>query len=337
MSLFAPACPEQAYFKAGMFGLAGSGKTFTALLWAEGLAKRDGKKIAYVDTEHGTDFYAKRVPERQVHPEAFAFDAVYTKSLARTTEAVREAVASGLYSSIILDSMTHLWEAAIEAYEGKKTKIGSIPMPAWGPIKRPYKELMRMLIDAHLHFFLLGRERMTFEEDSDGELHSAGVSMRAEKETPHDPHITVRMRSVPDPKDSARSLHLAVFTKDRTGILDGRTIANPTYETIAPIVSILGTTQAQSEDPEEVAAADSELIAKQGDRAKVKEEKSKAFLAEFTGKITAAIDAAGLSVVRDEIKKARRYLMEEDLGAIGVLYNARRDLIVKATMPAEVW
>jgi hypothetical protein len=64
-----------------MYGAPGSGKTFSALLIAEGLAKLSGKRIAYVDTDRGTDFYCKAVPGRRVHPEAFDFDALYSQSI----------------------------------------------------------------------------------------------------------------------------------------------------------------------------------------------------------------------------------------------------------------
>jgi len=39
---------EQAALKMGLYGLAGSGKTFTALLIAEGLAKLNGERIFIV-------------------------------------------------------------------------------------------------------------------------------------------------------------------------------------------------------------------------------------------------------------------------------------------------
>src|SRR2546430_9051131 len=47
------------------------------------ISKVRSKRIAYVDTERGTDFYAQEVKDRQVHPAAFDFDALYTKSIDR--------------------------------------------------------------------------------------------------------------------------------------------------------------------------------------------------------------------------------------------------------------
>jgi pantothenate kinase-related protein Tda10 len=71
MSGFRKAKAEQAALKIGIYGPPGSGKTFTSLLLAEGLARVSGKRIAYVDTEHGTDFYCQAVPARKLHPRVW--------------------------------------------------------------------------------------------------------------------------------------------------------------------------------------------------------------------------------------------------------------------------
>jgi pantothenate kinase-related protein Tda10 len=64
MAGFQKAKAEQAALKIGIYGPPGSGKTFTSLLMAEGLAQATKRRVAYVDTEHGTDFYCKAVPMR---------------------------------------------------------------------------------------------------------------------------------------------------------------------------------------------------------------------------------------------------------------------------------
>jgi KaiC/GvpD/RAD55 family RecA-like ATPase len=141
MAGFRKATPEQAALKMALYGPPGSGKTFTTLLVAEGLANLLGKKVALVDTERGSDFYCQSVPSRLVHPEAFVFDALYTRSL---TEVLTECkrLKPEEYGVVIIDSITHLWESAKAAYSGKTTKVGSIPLHAWAKIKAPYKDLM---------------------------------------------------------------------------------------------------------------------------------------------------------------------------------------------------
>src|SRR6516225_1745532 len=87
---------QKAALKMALYGPAGSGKTFTALLLAEGLAQHTGKRVAFIDTEFGTAFYGQAVRERGVHPQAFDFDTMYTKSITQSLDAVRG-----------LDSATH--------------------------------------------------------------------------------------------------------------------------------------------------------------------------------------------------------------------------------------
>jgi pantothenate kinase-related protein Tda10 len=68
MAGFRKAKAEQAALKIGLYGPPGSGKSFTSLLLAEGLVKNTGKRIAFVDTERGTDFYGGVRLRRHLHP-----------------------------------------------------------------------------------------------------------------------------------------------------------------------------------------------------------------------------------------------------------------------------
>lgn len=195
MTPFRKAKAEQAAIKCGLYGPSGSGKTFTSLLFAEGLAQLAGGRCAFVDTERGTDFYCKAVPDRGVHPTAFDFDALYTRSLTETTEAIRQLNPKE-HTVIIVDSITHLWEAARAAYDGRTTSAGTIPFHAWSKIKKPYKELINLLLNCPQHMFICGRQGNEFAEDESGELKRVGVKMKAEGETPYEPHILLRMEAI---------------------------------------------------------------------------------------------------------------------------------------------
>lgn len=256
--LFTKAKSEQSYFKGALYGKAGTGKTLTSLLWAEGLAARDKKRIAYVDTERGTEFYAIDIAERTCHPKAFDFDRLITRSIMDTVEAV-ESIDSTMHSVIVIDSITHLWEAARAAYTGKVMSNGGIPIQAWGTIKKPYKKLMSLLLDGNFHVIICGREGVVMEEDEEGETHVTGSKMKAEGETPHEPHVLGRMR--PERTEDGGYIVKVFFEKDRSGILTGRTIEWPTYATIAPVVNYLnGTIQGKLGTEEENAERDSAAI-----------------------------------------------------------------------------
>lgn len=262
-SPFRKAKAEQAAIKMGLYGPSGSGKTFTSLLMAEGLAKATGKRVAFIDTERGTDFYVKDVPARKVHPGAFDIDTLYSKSITEVLDAVRD-LDSGEHGVLVLDSITHIWEAARQAYSGKETKAGTIPFHAWGKIKKPYKDLINILLSSPMHVIFCGRQGNEFEEDDEsGELKKVGVKMKAEGETPYEPHILLRMESVKNPKEKSATI-TAFAEKDRTGVLAGKVIEWPGFDNIIkPILPLLGDTQAKIESEDETSAKDAERLSEE--------------------------------------------------------------------------
>jgi hypothetical protein len=327
VSLFKKAEPQQAFVKASGYGPPGSGKTFTTLLLAEGLAGADGRRVAYVDTERGTDFYAQPVENRQVHPGAFDFDAVYTRSVREVTQAV-QSLDPTEHSVIVIDSISHLWEASMDAYEGKKTKIDTIPFHAWHGIKKPYKDLIKFLIGAPFHIFILGRQKNVFEDDPDGQTKKVGVTMRAEGETAYEPHICLRHEARVSQKDATQSTYLVYVEKDRTGVLSGRTFANPGFDMIAPILPLLGEKQAPSEDEDARIDNDAETL-RDNEAAKGKKAtKSAEVLAELQTAIASASTVEEIGEVSKLIKKKRRSLTDEHLSALKPLYETKRDEIV---------
>lgn len=257
MAGFRKAKAEQAAMKVGVYGASGSGKTFTSLLMAEGLAKAAKKRVAFVDTERGTDFYVKDVPARQVHPQGFDIDALYSRSLTEVLAEVRR-LDPETYGCVVLDSMTHLWEAARNAYAGKKNGAGQIPFHAWASIKRPYKELMECLLSSPMHVIICGRQGNEYAEDDDGELKMVGHKMKAEGETPYEPHILIRMEGI---RDHGVTHYVAYVEKDRTGVLAGKTIANPNFDSLcAPVMPLLGGAQAKMQSSDDAAAQDADAL-----------------------------------------------------------------------------
>lgn len=259
---FKKAVGEQAALKMGLYGPPGSGKTFTSLLMAEGLAALTGKRIAYCDTEHGTDFYCQAVKTRQVHPAAFDFDAIYTQSITEVLDAVK-SVDGKDYAVLVIDSITHIWQSAIAAYGGKLTKIGTIPMQAWGKIKKPYKDIMTALLSSPMHIIICGRQGVEYATDEEtDELKAVGVKMKAEGETPYEPHILIRMEAIKPKRTNEVAQIIAYAEKDRTGVLAGRSFVNPTFESLcAPLLGLLGASQAQIASGDETAALDAEALA----------------------------------------------------------------------------
>lgn len=307
MAGFRKAKAEQAALKLGLYGPPGSGKTFTSLLLAEGLGKLTSKRVAYIDTERGTDFYCQAVPSRAVHPEAFDFDALYTRSLMEALGSVK-ALKPEEHGVIVLDSVTHLWEAAMQAYAGRQTSIGTIPMHAWGKIKKPYKDLMALLLSLPMHVIICGRQKTVYAEDEETEeLKATGVTMRAEGETPYEPHILIRMESVRPKKTNEVAQIFAYAEKDRTGVLSGRSFQNPNFETICkPLLGLLGSVQAHIATGDEAAVKDAEALQQQD---KERETGSAETLKNFKARIDLVKDHASLKAIGKEITPAVKATM----------------------------
>jgi hypothetical protein len=323
LSLFTKAKSEQAFFKVGLYGKTGSGKTLTSLLWAEGLAARENKRIAYIDTERGTEFYAMEIPERTVHPAAFDFDRLVTRSLMETIEAI-ETLDTSTHGVVVIDSITHLWEAAKAAYTGKMTARGGIPVQAWGSLKKPYKKLMSLFLDGNFHAILCGREGVEMEDDEDGELKVVGTKMKAEGETPHEPHILGRMR--PERDDNGGYIIQVFFEKDRSGILSGRTIQWPNYQTIEPVVAHLnGTSQGKLGTQDDNAEKDAE---RQRIEAEKIEQERTALFTQIRDAIRGAKAIEDLKAAWSLTKGKKTKLGDENLEKLETEKEARKTALV---------
>lgn len=330
MAGFRKAKAEQAAIKMGLYGPPGSGKTFTALLLAEGLAMNSGKRVAYVDTEHGTDFYCKAVPSRPVHPDAFDFDALYTRSITEVLSSVR-GLSSDEYGVVVVDSITHLWESAKAAYTGRMTSIGGIPMQAWGKLKKPYKDLMSALLNSQMHVLILGREGTEYATDEETEeLKAIGKKMKAEGETAYEPHILIRMEAIKPKKTNEIASIVAYVEKDRTGVLSGRSFVNPTFESLCkPIVGLLSGTQAQIATEDETASLDGERIAEE-DRKRT--DTSAALLRTWAAKMDLATSAAELKDIGKQLTpQLKAQMLPTDVSALREKYQERETSITNTT------
>lgn len=335
MSGFRKAKAQQAALKIGFYGAPGSGKTFTSLLVAEGLAKRAGKKVAYVDTERGTDFYSKAVPGRAVHPEAFEFDALYTRSLTEVIDEIK-ALNPDEYAVVVIDSITHLWEAAKAAYAGKTTKIGTIPMQAWNNIKKPYKELMSLILSSPMHVVICGRQGVEYEKNEEtDELNAIGFKMKAEGETAYEPHILIRMEAIKPKRSNELAKIYAYAEKDRTGVLAGKTLENPTFDDLClPLLGLLGGEQARMYSEDEVAVQDAERLAEQE---QTKAEQSAVYLNEFMGRIMLAKDMKMLKEVGKAItKEVKASMLPAHVTQVRDKYQEKETELEKGSRPAAV-
>lgn len=329
MAGFRKAKAEQAALKLGMYGPPGSGKTMTSLMLGEGLGKVCGKRVALIDTEHGSDFYCQAVASRAVHPEAFDFDALYTKSITEMLAAIK-GLKPDEHGVVIVDSMTHVWESCKAAYSGRTTSIGTIPMQAWGKIKKPYKELMALLLSSPMHVIICGRQAVEYETDEETEeLKAIGVKFRGEGETAYEPHILLRMESIKPKKTNEVATIIAYAEKDRTGVLSGRSFMNPTFDTICrPLLPLLGDKQAHVATEGETGNIDAEELTKQDAE---REQVSAQTLKDYSARLTLAKSKDELKAIGKEITpKLKASMLPADVASLREKYQERETEIGRA-------
>jgi AAA domain len=163
---FRPAARENVSLLIGLSGASGSGKTYTGLRLARGIAGEAGR-IALIDTEAGR---AKH------YADQFTFDhgdLVAPFTPARYAQAIAAADAAG-YAVIIVDSASHEWagergvlemqEAELDRMAGSDfKKREACKMASWIKPKHEHKKLIYRLLQIRAHVLLLHRAEPKIE------------------------------------------------------------------------------------------------------------------------------------------------------------------------------
>ncbi len=250
MSLFKKAEMSTAYLKMGIYGEAGSGKTYTASQTAKGLAllleKKFGERpaVMMVDSENGSHFVAPIFEKAGIQ-----LLVAQTRAYADLKVALQEAQAAG--AILLIDSVTHFWDEMREAYlEAKrkrlKTKNARLELPDWNAIKPEWAKFTSLFLNARAHIILCGRAASVYEfqDREDGsrkDMITVGTKMAAEKGLGYEPHLLIEMTSEQLREAGKKKVvrRKATVLKDRSTRLDGQEFVNPKFENFLPHINSL--------------------------------------------------------------------------------------------------
>lgn len=162
MSLtFKKATKEQAKLRLALIGLAGSGKTYSAL--AIGTHLVPGGRVALIDTERGS---------ASLYADHFQFD---TLDLERHdpenyVEAIEAAESAG-YDVIVIDSLSHAWagkDGALEQVDKIAKREGkSNNFTAWRDVTPKHNRLVDAIISCRSHVIVTMRSKMEYALEKD--------------------------------------------------------------------------------------------------------------------------------------------------------------------------
>lgn len=205
MAGFQKAKREKIWIKGLLGGASGSGKTYTGLRVATGIAKKAGGRIAAIDTENGRIKY---------YANEFDFDDMqleepYTPE--KYIEAIDMAVEAG-YKVLIIDSSTHEWKYINEVHD----KMPGNSFTNWGKVKPRHNAFMEKLLQAPIHTIITTRGKDDYVmEDKNGKQvpKKVGVGMQQEKDIEYNYTVTFNL---------SQDTHVAEVMKDNTHLFEGR-------------------------------------------------------------------------------------------------------------------
>jgi AAA domain-containing protein len=159
MITFRPAVRENVSLILGLIGASGSGKTFTAMRLAQGIAGE--KAFAVIDTEAGRALH---------YADRFHFDHADLKSPFRPdayADAIKQADEAG-YPAIVVDSFSHEhagdgglldWhEEELERLaRGDEARRERVKMTAWIKPKGAHRKMIQRLLQVRAHLILCFR------------------------------------------------------------------------------------------------------------------------------------------------------------------------------------
>lgn len=149
---------EGARLVLGVAGISGSGKTYTALQVAWGLANYDSSKIGLLCTENRRGrLYADILVDASGQAHKFKVgDLTPPFSPARYVEAIQAFVAAGV-EVLVIDSVSHEWEGQ-GGCEDIAHAAGS-RNPKWNDAKREHKSFMNAMLQSPVHVIACMRAR----------------------------------------------------------------------------------------------------------------------------------------------------------------------------------
>lgn len=202
---FQKAKREQVWLKVLLSGASGSGKSYSALKMATGIAKKCNSGIAYIGTEGSRNKY---------YANEFDYDLLELEEpfeCEKYMAAIDEAVKAG-YKVLIIDSMTHEWKWLNDVHD----KMPGNSFTNWGKLKPRHHKFIDKVLNSPIHIIATARGKDDWVlEDKNGKQVPKKVGMGQQQDKDISYEYTVSLMISQD-------THVASADKDNTHLFDGR-------------------------------------------------------------------------------------------------------------------
>ena len=203
---FVKAKKERVWLKVLLSGASGSGKSFSALRIAKGIAEKCGSRIAYIGTEGSRDLY---------YASDFDYDLLQLEepyTIDKYMAAIDEAIAAG-YQVCIIDSLTHEWLWINDVHD----KMPGNSFQNWGKLKPKHREFMDKILTCPMHIIGTSRSKDEWVLDTDSKgrqvPRKVGLGSQQDKNITYEYTVSLVIE---------QDTHVAHADKDNTKIFDGR-------------------------------------------------------------------------------------------------------------------
>ena len=200
---------KRAKMRIGLFGPGGSGKTYSSLLLARGIASA-WDKVAIVDTENDSADLFSHLGGYEVLPLEDPY------SPERYIEAIEFCEKSG-FEVIIIDSISHEWEGKGGCLESNEllaqTKYRGNSWSAWSKTTPRHQKFITAIVASKCHIITCGRSKVDTILTNDKKVKKVGTKDITREGFEYE--ITLKF-------NLDRDGHLAIASKDRTGLFIDR-------------------------------------------------------------------------------------------------------------------
>lgn len=202
---FQKAKREQVWLKVLLSGASGSGKSYSALKIATGIAKQCGSAIAYIGTEGSRNKY---------YADEFNYDLLEIEDpfeCEKYIEAIDAAVDAG-YKVLIIDSMSHEWKWLNDIHD----KMPGNSFTNWGKLKPRHRKFMDKVLNSPIHVIATarGKDDWVLEEKNGKQVpKKVGMGQQQDKDISYEYTVSLMLE---------QDTHVASADKDNTHLFDGK-------------------------------------------------------------------------------------------------------------------